>query len=494
MKAPISNIIIGKDRQRKTFTKEGIDSLAISMNKHGQFHPLIVVRIPDDDAERPANAPPCDCGAPNISLSNPHTSQCAGTYYKLVSGERRLRAAQSLDWQLMEILEKPNATPLQIEEIELDENLQRENLPWQEEVAAKKRIWEIRAELYGETVGEAAEHVGISRGSLWEDARLAKVMEEVPELKQAKNKSQAMSKLRLLSKRMALEELVSRGSIVREGLIDWSTHVFLGDCVQIMKGWPNETIHCIITDPPYGIDLGEGETKRGNNHPAIYADNHYNIMEVVELAAREAFRVLKQHTHAYFFFDIKAYQPVLEFLRSVGFTVDPVPLIWAKNTPGQVNHPESRWASGYEACFFCRKGQRAILKQGQTNVLRFDAVPPGQKIHPVEKPTSLLRHLIETSTVPGEVVVDMFAGSGSLAEAAIQIGRNFMVCEQDPAFHAGIINRLASLTNRGGPAGEVSAGPDSAGMISSDSDDRTDEEDEDAAADIEEALARHRGA
>lgn len=411
----LSNLWIPETRQRLTYSQAALDSLAVSMQSKGQLQNLLIIEETNEEGKK----------------------------WRLIAGYRRTLAAKKLGWSHLRAIVKTNLNPLYLEEIELDENLQRENLPWQEEVAAKKRVWDIRAELYGETVKEAAEHIGISHGSLFEDANLASYMEAIPELSKAKNKTQAQSKLKLIRRRMALEELASRGSIVAEGDVDYSGRVLLGDCVEIMKGMANETIDCIITDPPYGIDLEKGETKRSSNHPTIYEDSHYSIMEVVELAAREGFRLLKPHTHAYFWFDIKAYQSVIQLLRSVGFSVDPIPLIWAKNIPGQANHPGQRFASSYEACFFCRKGERQLLKQGQANVLNYDVVPPNKKIHPVEKPTGLLRQIIESSTVAGEVILDMFGGSGSTGEAAIQCGRNFLLIEKDPAFHAGIIERLS---------------------------------------------------
>lgn len=458
MKIEISNIVVKPGRQRQNYSKEGIDALAASMSKR-QINPITV----EDGGIRESDGQ---------------------QQFILIAGERRLIAAKQLHWTEIEAQLVTDLDDLEREEIELDENLQRENLSWQEEVAAKKRIWEIRAKLYGETVEEVAQHVGMSRGSLWEDARLAKVMEQVPELGNAKNKTQAMNKLRLLTRRAALTELAERekaspGSIAGE---DYSGRVKLGNCVEIMKGWSDEIVSCVVTDPPYGIDLDKGETKKGNAHPTIYADDHYDIMDLTRLAAREAFRVLKRDTHAYFWFDIKAYQKVYELLTDVGFTVDPVPLLWVKNTPGQVNHPESRWASGYEACFFCRKGSRALLKQGQTNALKYDTVPPAKKIHPVEKPVALLRQLIESSTVPGEVVLDMFGGSGSTAQAAIETGRNFITIEKDPAFHAGILDRLSKL---GGTQAEMGSG--SEGL------EESQEVDDDEENDIEEALQRHRG-
>ena len=331
---------------------------------------------------------------------------------------------------------------LEQEEMESDENLLRENLTYQEEVMAKKRIYEIRKTKYGDGVREAAEHVGESRGEFWEDVRLANAIEIMPELGEAKNKSQAQNKLRLLMRRHDLTIKAEALKKQAQGTepIDPNAKpdprreimhkVMLGNCLDIVKGWADGCLQCVVTDPPYGINLHEGETKKGSPHPTIYHDDTYDIMDLTALMVKEAYRLLRDNTHAYFFFDIKAYAKVFHMLTDAGFTVEPIPLVWVKPGPGQVNHPDSRWGSGYEACFFCRKGHRALLRQGQSNVLTHGPVPSNRKVHPVEKPVALLRQLIESSTAPGETVADFFAGSGSLGEAAIQTGRNFLLCEK----------------------------------------------------------------
>jgi DNA modification methylase len=120
-------------------------------------------------------------------------------------------------------------------------------------------------------------------------------------------------------------------------------------------------------------------------------------------------------------------------------------------------------------------------------------VPPAKKIHPVEKPTAMLRQLIESSTVDGEVVLDMFAGSGSLGEAAIQTGRNFLLIERDPAFHAGILDRLARCTPASDAVLEAISEGDSVFEASKAAIAQDLEMMEEEEADMDAALARHRG-
>ncbi len=426
MDVEIKDIFIPPDRQRKTVKESAIAELAVSIQARGQLHPLTVAPM---DFVRFPDAPP-------------HLK------YLLIAGYRRLLASALLKLPSVKVELHENLTHIEQEEIELDENLQRENLSWQEEIKAKSRLVELRKQLYGDSIRDVATHVGESRGELWEDQRLAKAIELIPELANSNNKTQAQNQLRLLQRR---ETLTAKAAELSSGkgdpaLLAYAHKVKLGDALQIVKAWPSSTFHCIVTDPPYGINLDSGETKKGNTHPAIYDDDTYDIMDLTALIIPEAYRILQDNTHAYFFFDIKQYARIFRLLTDAGFTVDPIPLVWVKPGSGQVNHPDSRWGSSYEAMFFCRKGNRALLKQGQSNVLNHDPLPSNRKIHPVEKPVSLLRQLIESSTAPGETVVDFFGGSGSTAEAAIQTGRNFLICEKDPAFHAGILERLSKVT------------------------------------------------
>ena len=427
MDVVIREIFIPPSRQRTVVKESAVAELAVSIQSKGQLHPLTVapidrVRFPD--------------AAPHLN-------------YQLIAGYRRLLACALLKLPSVRVELRENLTQLEQEEIELDENLQRENLSWQEEIKAKSRLVDLRKELYGDSIRDVATHVGESRAELWEDQRLAKAIELIPELAASKNKTQAQNKLRLLQRREALTIEAAKLQDRKSGpnLLSFEHKVFLGDAVTHVKSWNTGVYHCIVTDPPYGINLDVGETKKGSSHPTIYADDTYDIMDLYAQIVPEAYRILRDNTHAYFFFDIKQYARIFKLLTDVGFTVDPIPLVWVKPGSGQVNHPDSRWGSGYEACFFCRKGTRALLKQGQSNVLQHDPVPSNKKIHPVEKPVSLLRQLIESSTAPGEVVIDFFGGSGSTAEAALQTGRNFITIEKDPAYHAGILKRLAEYVS-----------------------------------------------
>lgn len=64
-----------------------------------------------------------------------------------------------------------------------------------------------------------------------------------------------------------------------------------------------------------------------------------------------------------------------------------------------------------------------------TDVWDFPVVQPYPGKHPCEKPLPLMRHIIEASSRPDDVVLDTFVGSGSTAIAAARLGRQFIGCE-----------------------------------------------------------------
>lgn len=77
------------------------------------------------------------------------------------------------------------------------------------------------------------------------------------------------------------------------------------------------------------------------------------------------------------------------------------------------------------------------------NVVECGLAPGEGGLHQAQKPVKLMKALIELTTRPGHLVIDPFAGSGSTAVAAMQLGRRYLAIEQDPALCKVISKRLA---------------------------------------------------
>lgn len=79
-----------------------------------------------------------------------------------------------------------------------------------------------------------------------------------------------------------------------------------------------------------------------------------------------------------------------------------------------------------------------------TDVWDFPSVRPYEGKHPAEKPQDLLRHAIEASTYPGDIVLDCFAGSGSTSTAALVAGRRTVAIEIEQNWTKQIAERLCA--------------------------------------------------
>ena len=81
-----------------------------------------------------------------------------------------------------------------------------------------------------------------------------------------------------------------------------------------------------------------------------------------------------------------------------------------------------------------------------TDVWTFPSVRPYRGKHPAEKPLDMLEHAIEATTFPGDIVLDCFAGSGSTALAALNLGRRAVAIEIEPQWVSYIASRLSFVS------------------------------------------------
>jgi adenine-specific DNA-methyltransferase len=77
-----------------------------------------------------------------------------------------------------------------------------------------------------------------------------------------------------------------------------------------------------------------------------------------------------------------------------------------------------------------------------TDVWNFPSVRPYKGKHPAEKPLDLLEHAIEATTLPGDIVLDCFAGSGNTAIASLRLGRRAVAIELEPHWSEGIAAKV----------------------------------------------------
>lgn len=83
-----------------------------------------------------------------------------------------------------------------------------------------------------------------------------------------------------------------------------------------------------------------------------------------------------------------------------------------------------------------------------TNVWDFKVVQPYPGKHPCEKPLDLMEHIITASSMPGDVVLDLFTGSGSTAIASVNSGRRFIGSEMGEAEFDMAVERIGTTSTK----------------------------------------------
>lgn len=203
-------------------------------------------------------------------------------------------------------------------------------------------------------------------------------------------------------------------------------------------------IDMLLTDPPYGVDY------TGKTADALKIENDAQTDEDLEnflsIAFRGADAVMKPGAAFYIWHaDLKG--GIFRMAcQEVGWEVRQV-LIWAKNSL-VLCRQDYQWQ--HESCLYGWKGGAAhkwTSDRKQSTLLNFDR-PTKNKEHPTMKPVPLFDYLIKNNSEVGDDILDLFAGSGTLAIACEQNGRNAYMMEYDPKYVDVIIDRWERLTGK----------------------------------------------
>lgn len=206
------------------------------------------------------------------------------------------------------------------------------------------------------------------------------------------------------------------------------------DCIEGMRNIPDDTIDCIVTDPPYPLTEGGAVGNWGNMVNCVSRDRQRKN-EMFEIPPfkdwmEQAFRVLKDGTHFYCMTNDRNMQDMLNTATDVGFRLVNI-LVWDK----KMGMPLPYYQKNIEFVILFRKGKaREINDKGSTALLKCRGVF-GTKVHPSEKPTELFRHLIENSTDKGDLVLDPFMGSFTTAIACQKSKRHYIGFEKSEEYY-----------------------------------------------------------
>lgn len=464
----LSEIVILPNRQRQEFNPEAHQELINSIQDNGLMHPPVL-------------------------------RQHNGSWV-LVAGERRVRAMKEIaelggnircDTQTFDVGYVPfinigELDELQAEEAELDENLKRKDLTWQEHAAAVARLHVLRekqkvaeykqiqeenlvASATGElikpfpsphTVAETAlELTGRRDGSFQDSVRkeiiVARHLSD-PDVAKAKTVDEGFKILK--RKEEAKKNVALAAEVGKTFTAD--KHTLLNvNCLEWMADPANHgKFDVILTDPPYGMgaqDFGDAGGKLGGIEH--HYDDSYESWQTLMFGPVDkhepgriwalgwcylSFLVTKPQAHAYVFCDIDRFHELKAGMQAAGWYVFRTPLINFKVNSGRVPLPDRGPRRQYEILLYAIKGNKPVTHI-YPDVISSNS--DENMSHGAQKPVGLYENLLQRSVKPGDKVLDPFGGTCPIFPAAHTFQCEATALELNPEYYAFGLKRLQAL-------------------------------------------------
>lgn len=236
------------------------------------------------------------------------------------------------------------------------------------------------------------------------------------------------------------ENFVQPGDIFQLG----NNRLMCGDCrankdvAALMNG---RTADMILTDPPYNVNYeGGGEDKLTIQNDSMENDLFFRFLRSV---FNIMFAIVKPGGSFYVFHADSEGENFRRAIREAGFKIAQC-CIWVKDSL-VMGRQDYQWQ--HEPCLYGWKLGAAHFwnaDRKQTTVWNFDK-PKASRIHPTMKPIALMAYPITNSTKNGDIVVDLFSGSGSTIMACQQTDRIGYGMEIDPKYVAATVRRFMAM-------------------------------------------------
>jgi len=426
------DILVPKTRQRKEFKPEEIMELAGSITKNGLIQPVVVRK--DNDG--------------NIIL---------------VAGERRLKAMAYVwsfgdtvkcgEYQFPEntvpCIFQGEMDPLDAFEMELEENIRRTDLTWQERASATAQLYELRrlqAEKAGDpkpTYDDIAKELHGGSTAASDQTRMEILVSKHLDDPDVEAASTAKDAFKILKRKEEVRRNEALALSVGATFTGAAHRLEHGDCFEIMAEMPKESFDVILTDPPYGIDadtFGDSGGMAAGSH--FYDDSWTTWNKLAQLLSRESFRLAKPQAHAYMFCDIDNFITFKSFMSEAGWKVFRTPIIWVNPNASRAPWPEQGPQRKYQIILYAVKGNRPVSRI-YPDVITYPN--DENKGHPAQKPVDCYVDLLRRSANPGDTVIDPFMGSGTIVPAAHSLKCKATGIEVDAAAYGIAVGRLKDL-------------------------------------------------
>lgn len=249
------------------------------------------------------------------------------------------------------------------------------------------------------------------------------------------------------------DELVEKWKVEEGQLWALGSHrLFVGDCTraEVMRALlGDERVKITWTDPPWNVGYGEDiekENAQGYKKRTMKNDNLGDkFPEFIRAAVKSMYDASEKGAPIYLAMSAQEWPVIDKALRDQGFHWSST-IIWMKD---QLVLSRKDYHTQFEPLWYGWRADaariREVVDRKQSDVWQIDR-PKRSDDHPTMKPLQLVERSLINSSLPGDLVLDPFVGSGTTLVVCEQLGRRCRAVELDPIYAAVTIERWHLFT------------------------------------------------
>lgn len=354
---------------------------------------------------------------------------------------------------------------------EIAENLDRDEMPWRDQVPLLVRAWKLaQTSAHSQSKNILMRDYGAALGCGYMDLQAAvKIHEDLianpDRYKDVTSIRGAYSKLlkvneveltkvlaqrtmqnvpRLVSASSSVQIQSEPGQIQEEkpsAVIPLTTAFINCDSLEYMEKLPGPTFDHIVTDPDYAVSRERLEANMDTAAGVHQDDVNSSLLDLyrfIELS----FKCIRDQGFLVFWYDLDHHEKIQNHCRSVGFAVQRWPLIWIKSDYLSNAAPAYNFTKNIEYAMVCRKPNAVLSQVQKFSTFNCSTGSTTRDFnHPFAKPLDVWKWIYNAISIKGQTTYDPFLGSGSSAVAAAQLGLRPVGSEINPDhYHNALVN------------------------------------------------------
>jgi len=339
----------------------------------------------------------------------------------LIAGERRLTACRNLGMTSIEARRFKDLAPSIRHLIELEENIIRADMPWQDTMRAVQEYHSLRVkENMYHTSAKTAEELRLANSTVHQYLKLALQTEKDPSILENKKVKTAVNKAKIKEESRVQAEMIDLGiADSPESAVETKVELLQQDFVQWSESEQSESYNFIHCDFPYGINLDKSGVMRDSDLHSAYTDSQETFLLLLDKFLSGFSGFAADQCHVMFWCASKDTARVKLIFEKAGFACWPQPLIWHKSDTKGIS-PDYRYFPRhvYETAIIASRGDRKIF------TVKDDLIssPNVKQLHRSEKPKSVLRHFFSMFIDQNTRLLDPTMGCGNAIKIAKEMG------------------------------------------------------------------------